>query len=251
MANKVICKYCSAKIEESEPQCPYCGSVNEKGAEAEYLNRLENVREELEGLEEVPKEEIRKEIHRQKSFLKKVFLIILIVAAVFAVCALLSDFPYQTDNKAGFLWKQENVPVMDELYRQGSYEEALKIYREGQENSNVSLYNWEHSDFFDVYETILYIQGTLEYEAEGYELTEAQCMSLFFDEWNVIESVMQVLEEEEKAKLREYTDAVLQDFDERWNLSEEDYERFYNELEENGFISFSSCAEYIDKWYKE
>lgn len=250
MAKKIICKYCAAEFDEMLPKCPYCESTNYKGAEAEYFEKLEDVRDNMEDLEDVPEEEAKKEFRKQGNFLKKVFIIIAIVVVVLVGLMIWSDSRYEIDEKAGFLWKQENVPIMNDLYEQGKYDEALVIYNEGNENPNVSLYDWEHDDFFDAYENVLYIQDTLEYEASGNELSQVKCTGLFYDEWKVIGLEISGMDEEEHGILREYTDAILKDFDERWDISEEDYQKLYNELEENGFVSYSTCEEYIYKWYE-
>lgn len=62
MAKKIICKYCGAKFDEIKSKCPYCGSTNYKGAEAEYFDKLEDVREDMEDLENVPVQETKKEL---------------------------------------------------------------------------------------------------------------------------------------------------------------------------------------------
>ena len=40
---KIICSSCGAEFEDTLPKCPYCGSLNYKGAEAEYLGKLESM----------------------------------------------------------------------------------------------------------------------------------------------------------------------------------------------------------------
>jgi len=77
-----ICESCAGKYDDMLPECPYCGSINYKGAEAEYFNQLEEVREELEDLKEVPVEETKQEFRKQGQFLGKVFLVTVIVLAL-------------------------------------------------------------------------------------------------------------------------------------------------------------------------
>lgn len=251
MANKIICRYCAAEFDEMLPKCPYCDSTNYKGAEAEYFEKLEDVRDNMEDLEDVPEEEAKKEIRKQGNFLKKVFIVIGVIVVLLVALMIWLDSRYERDEKAGFLWVQANVPVMNDLYEQGKYDEAMAIYIEGYQNPDVSLYDWEHDDFFQAYDNILYVQDILEEEANGHELSKVECTGLFYDEWKVIGLVNSGMDEEEWGILSEYTNAILKDFHERWNISEEDYEKLYNELEENSFVSYSSCEKYIDKWYEE
>ena len=48
---KIICSSCGAEFEDTLPKCPYCGSLNYKGAEAEYLGKLESMRQDMQQLE--------------------------------------------------------------------------------------------------------------------------------------------------------------------------------------------------------
>ena len=43
MSKQVICSSCGAKFRQSLPKCPYCDTLNYKGAEAEYMGRLQSI----------------------------------------------------------------------------------------------------------------------------------------------------------------------------------------------------------------
>ncbi|MBR5361192.1 MAG: zinc-ribbon domain-containing protein, partial [Lachnospiraceae bacterium] len=54
MDSKIIkCSNCGAEIKESDTKCPYCGYINEEGAEKEYMEKLYDIRS---SLDEVDKE---------------------------------------------------------------------------------------------------------------------------------------------------------------------------------------------------
>ena len=61
MKKLIHCKSCGAEFEENLAKCPYCGTLNYKGAEQEYLNKLKNIQEDMEDLQEVPEDEVKKE----------------------------------------------------------------------------------------------------------------------------------------------------------------------------------------------
>lgn len=48
MTKQVICNSCRAQFDNDEPKCPYYGTMNYDGAEKEYLEKLEDVREDME-----------------------------------------------------------------------------------------------------------------------------------------------------------------------------------------------------------
>lgn len=250
MANKITCKYCGAEINEMVPECPYCGSTNYIGAEAEYFEKLEDVREDMEELEEVPEEEIKKEFRKQGKFLKIVFLIIGVIVLVFAGLLFLVDHSYERDEKKDFLWKQENYPIMDEMYEQGKYDELVEFYvQAGAEDSPV--WSWEHSDFCSAYVDAYYLQQLIEKETSGKELDKYDYVSILYHEMWLIGIPLADFDENERELLAGYVEWAQDDFDQRWNMTEEEKAFFYDRLEENrGWVEYEYCEDYIEKWYE-
>ena len=65
MGKIVVCGSCSASFEEDLGKCPYCGSTNIKGAEREYMGKLEDVRKDMGELNNVPLEELQAAVKKQ------------------------------------------------------------------------------------------------------------------------------------------------------------------------------------------
>lgn len=57
MEKTIVCAFCGAGYEEEAIKCPYCGSTNIRGAEKDYMNKLENVRETMENLDVSPEKQ--------------------------------------------------------------------------------------------------------------------------------------------------------------------------------------------------
>ena len=72
---KIICSSCGAEFEDTLPKCPYCGSLNYKGAEAEYLGKLESMRQDMQQLEQVPEKELKKKLKKKQKFVIKLLII--------------------------------------------------------------------------------------------------------------------------------------------------------------------------------
>lgn len=248
MAEKT-CESCAGKYDDMLPECPYCGSINYKGAEAEYLEQLEDVREDMENLKEVPAEEIKKEFGKQGRFLSKVFVITAIVLLVLIALYLLRqvDWDPGRDKKADYLWKQENYPIMDQLYENGDYEALREYFTE--ENKNPTG-EWSHSDFFSLYADITELLEMYSWEKEGEELEPFDYALILDQEWTVLHSYEKKrLDEQEQEKLSEYIQVVQENFDTRWRMSEADYEEISRQVEENnGWISLKICETYVEKW---
>lgn len=82
---KIICSSCGAEFEDTLPKCPYCGSLNYKGAEAEYLGKLESMRQDMQQLEQVPEKELKKKLKKKQKFVIKLLIILAALAAILAV----------------------------------------------------------------------------------------------------------------------------------------------------------------------
>ena len=82
---KIICSSCGAEFEDTLPKCPYCGSLNYKGAEAEYLGKLEDVRRDMQQLEQVPEKELKKKLKKKQKFVIKLLILLAALAAILAV----------------------------------------------------------------------------------------------------------------------------------------------------------------------
>ena len=82
---KIICSSCGAEFEDTLPKCPYCGSLNYKGAEAEYLGKLESMRQDMQQLEQVPEKELKKKLKKKQKFVIKLLILLAALAAILAV----------------------------------------------------------------------------------------------------------------------------------------------------------------------
>lgn len=96
MEKIVICGSCGAEFDKNIVKCPYCGSTNIKGAEREYMEKLEDVREDMGELESVPLEELQDTVKRQGRFLKKVIITILAIVAAAVLIAVVVNLMKHT-----------------------------------------------------------------------------------------------------------------------------------------------------------
>ena len=56
----MYCSNCGAEISEKDAYCPYCGVMNARAAEREYMEKLEDIREDTERLGEESGKESRR-----------------------------------------------------------------------------------------------------------------------------------------------------------------------------------------------
>jgi hypothetical protein len=105
---KIICSSCGAEFEDTLPKCPYCGSLNYKGAEAEYLGKLESMRQDMQQLEQVPEKELKKKLKKKQKFVIKLLIILAALAAILAVIVFRAQYIEPRDARADYLWEKEN-----------------------------------------------------------------------------------------------------------------------------------------------
>lgn len=249
MANKIICRFCGAEFDEMLPRCPYCDSTNYKGAEAEYLNKLEDVREDMDDLRQVPVEETKKSFLKNGKFVIIVFAVVAVLLIALGIFTYWMEHQYERDEKADYLWKQENYPKLDQLYEEAKYDELMMLFS-SEEYENAPVWDWEHYLFCETYSTAVYLKDHLEREAAGKELSELDLGLVLSYEWDLMGLSYSDLTEEEQAYFADYVKMAEEDFNSRWNMSEEDYNFFYQQLEDYGWVSYIDCRDYVEKWYK-
>lgn len=162
----MICKNCGAHFDDHLPKCPYCGQFSYVGAEEEYMDRLKDMREDLDELQETVPEMYTDELKKQAKHTQKIILIIFGILAVIALLffggSLLMDSLFQYDAKEELLFTKEAFPVADEYYAAEDYEGLLEFYQTSmEENSNASFYNWKHYPFLICYENYTIFQHSV------------------------------------------------------------------------------------------
>lgn len=154
----VYCTNCGAHFYIYEPKCPYCGTTNELGDEAKFLEHLESIIDNMEDVENIPKEAMEKEAKKTWRKAGKVFLILAVLVVIALAIVLLAT---KTTNKVSndktreqVLWQYENYPILDKLYEEKDYDGIIEFENElysNPETEEFSIYNWEHIEFIASY----------------------------------------------------------------------------------------------------
>ena len=79
----ITCRECGAPIEELAERCPYCGAINEFGAEHKYMQDMYNLKDDLKEVGNIPSEEIKAEVKSNVHFTGKAVAVLLAAFAVF------------------------------------------------------------------------------------------------------------------------------------------------------------------------
>lgn len=245
---KIICSSCGAEFEDTLPKCPYCGSLNYKGAEAEYLGKLEGVRRDMQQLEQVPEKELKKKLKKKQKFVIKLLILLAALAAILAIIVFRARYIEPRDARADYLWEKENFPVLDRLYREQDFEGLTDFYEQAVIEDRV-IDRWEHSGIFTRLMSCRNAREYLTLEQSGETLRDYQEIQLLDDYW-----ILRGLEysggmsEEDKEYIRPYVEATLNSLADRYTFTAEEEKKFEDSLRNNyGYPRYEDCEEYIKK----
>lgn len=250
----MICKNCGAHFDDNLPKCPYCGALNYTGARKEYMDQLEDMKEDLEDLQETVPEIYTSELKGQARQVRKITLIILGIFALLALLfwggSFLSDSLYKNDAKAELLFTKDAFPVADEYYAAGDYEGLLKFYQTSMENDeNANFYNWEHYPFlicYENYECFRYaasLMGTEDF-SDFYmtELFDCYVSNRFYQKGYPMDETDQQL----IASYEEEMEAVIDGL----GLTKEEQKEFNDLLNATNYPSWDELKSFSKKIYK-
>ena len=140
---KIICKNCGGQFDSSLSKCPYCGTMNKKGAYADFRKKISGMIESMLGM----KDEAQKSVSRMivSSVLRGLILVLICMALGFTAgyfqnVNYYNDKEYDQKTYDNIVWEDENLEKLEEAYRNEDYDTIKKLYYE---NSSV-IYNWEH-----------------------------------------------------------------------------------------------------------
>lgn len=243
------CKSCAAHFDEMLPACPYCGTASIKGAQAQYMDKLEDIRSDVEELEAMPADVAKKEVWKP---------IVIVFVSVFACVALLwiwfkidtrpDNEPAERDSKANYTWLQENTPMLDELFEQEEYEQLLEYYEKAVAGGK-PIQQWEHYQFCIYLKNYFDVKEILDREAEGEKLSEYDYRSLLYlyyeSPW-IVESG--ITSQEERDKLQPYIQMLEEDFETRWHFTQEELNMIEQKKVSDGYLSMEALESVVEAW---
>ena len=158
----VTCESCGASFNEDEPKCPYCGTLNPVGAEKEYGEKLEGIREHLDKVDDFAKGSYLSLI--KEGF--KVFAVVFLISAVVFLVSYSSIIKKKYEKYASrreevdkkielMIHYKDNVAVINDLYEKKDYEAIVNFLESLDHNDEIELHKWEHYHFCEAYAHIV------------------------------------------------------------------------------------------------
>ena len=250
-AKKIVCSYCGAEFDDTLPKCPYCGSLNYKGAEAEYLGKLEGMRQDMQQLEQVPLQELRERLKARRRFVLKIFSILAVLAVLVIVAIYALNYTKPRDKQADYLWEKENFPVMDQMYAEQDFTGLVELYLQALEDDKPVM-DWEHYEILSILIECDNAEQYLATEDAGKSLQEYEEVSLLFSYWRMKgmdDSI--ILPEKDREYVRPYVESILARLEGRYTFTPEEEKTFEDYLEEHyGYPDYDYCKEYIAEHFE-
>ncbi len=239
----VCCPSCGAEFSSGLTNCPYCGTMNLPAAEQAYMGKLEDMRSDLDSLGSRTSREIR---HQSFSVWKK-FLLLLLLISVAGLALFFVHVKQERKEtelqKQELLWQRDHFPIMEECFNSGDYDRLLQLYTEAYLEGH-HMYQFRHSRFCDDLETIREAEQALEActgssgSVTWLFMTELELFPLEEDRF---------VTDEERTILLDHRAALMEDFNHRFQLSEEDLSPLLADLKKDGFLRYDDCEKFLQE----
>ena len=251
----MYCGNCGGEITDKDAYCPYCGVMNVRAAETEYMEKLEDIRENTEKLGDEGGRHTKKEVRRVGRLAVIIFAIVaVLVLGLFVFSWAMDHFFYGNgrDARDEAAFKEKYFPKLEELYASGDMDATCDYLNEiGGEDGAEVLQMWPHYKYISYYMDYKIVHAIL-----GTEL-DNDFWNLKYDEvlYAGIELIYQAgyfgqknMSAEETEKVKEYASEAEDIFSEYFSLDKSELDEIYrNCTDEDGYVYYTKIQEWAKK----
>ena len=251
----MYCGNCGGEITDKDAYCPYCGVMNVRAAETEYMEKLEDIRENTEKLGDEGGRHTKKEVRRVGRLAVIIFAIVaVLVLGLFVFSWAMDHFFYGNgrDARDEAAFKEKYFPKLEELYASGDMDATCDYLNEiGGEDGAEVLQMWPHYKYISYYmdyKIVHAIPGTeldndfwnLKYDEVLYAGIELIYQAGYFGHKN--------MSAEETEKVKEYASEAEDIFSEYFSLDKSELDEIYrNCTDEDGYVYYTKIQEWAKK----
>lgn len=251
----MYCGNCGGEITDKDAYCPYCGVMNVRAAETEYMEKLEDIRENTEKLGDEGGRHTKKEVRRVGRLAVIIFAIVaVLVLGLFVFSWAMDHFFYGNgrDARDEAAFKEKYFPKLEELYASGDMDATCDYLNEiGGEDGAEVLQMWPHYKYISYYmdyKIVHAIPGTeldndfwnLKYGEVLYAGIELIYQAGYFGQKN--------MSAEETEKVKGYASEAEDLFSEYFSLDKSELDEIYrNCTDEDGYVYYTKIQEWAKK----
>ena len=262
----ITCRECGAPIEELAERCPYCGAINELGAEHKYMQDMYSLKDDLKDVGNIPSEEIKAEVKSNVHFTGKavavLLALVLILAAVFLFLRYSGDIIYSVYNKMTdtrmadtreqMQWERENFPKLDAWYEEGDYDSILTFFNEidaATGGISYSYTNWEHWNiipFYDAYQECMelkkYIQQGEETYLYEYQAALYDALTMNYDkEW------FHQVDDKDESLVDGWIEETMRFVKDTYQMGDSEIKDLEHQAEKDHFLDYKVIYKYVEE----
>lgn len=239
----VTCSACGATYPITNRYCPFCGSVNELGDELEFQNKLEDIREDLEDLEDASEEAIKDEAQSSIRMVGKFVINAAVLVGIIAIITIILTFYRKRINEKRetkeLFWSQNEYEKLDELYEKDDMEALRDYYYDFytyEYDANHSIAGWDHGLIVTAFMDYSDILRTLELVEKYPENAEDQKAELFAETAKLLETDYEAsdynnkLNDKDRDKIAAYKKKAEEILKEYYHLTPDDLKDMYEDL---------------------
>lgn len=251
----MYCGNCGGEITDKDAYCPYCGVMNVRAAETEYMEKLEDIRENTEKLGDEGGRHTKKEVRRVGRLAVIIFAIVaVLVLGLFVFSWAMDHFFYGNgrDARDEAAFKEKYFPKLEELYASGDMDATCDYLNEiGGEDGAEVLQMWPHYKYISYYmdyKIVHAIPGTeldndfwnLKYDEVLYAGIELIYQAGYFGQKN--------MSAEETEKVKKYASEAEDIFSEYFSLDKSELDEIYRDCtDEEGYVYYTKIQEWAKK----
>lgn len=251
----MYCSSCGAPLRGDEEKCPYCGSYIPPNAERAYMEHLEDIRDDTEGLKDIAQNAYKKELKQHGRIILKAALIIALIA--FFLTVISTVFLHVAKHKensrirAEIKFREEFFPKLNELHETGDYDlvcdfmNSLDVL-----DGSSALWSWEHMAFYDYYiyyqELCSFEQSYKENDVDEFLLSNAFFDAIYLYHTNRRNSYELDLTEEDYLLVTSYREEAIVILEQVFHLSGEELEKVYQSCLQYDYPSYDLCNAYLE-----
>ena len=232
------CKNCGAVFDAKRSYCPYCGTMNKRGAYAEFRGKVSSVIDSTIGMKE--------DVHRSiswiilSSLLRSLIFIAVIIGIAFAFSRTAqvnyyNDPEYDQQAYEEIVWMDENLDKLNEAYESGDYKTIEKLYYE----QSQAVRSWSRYPSYTLKSTFEKLNA--EDRLEVYQLQQMMHF-IFHPEYYTGYNGMTRVDENEYAAMREALISKLESRGYSLARLEEIYARCSDSY---GYVDSSLLKDYV------
>ena len=236
--SKVRCKNCGTIFDAGLSYCPCCGTMNKRGAYAEFRKKISSVIDSMLGLKENVQQSVSRII--LSSLLRSLILIAAVIGLAFAFSrtaqvSYYNDPKYDQQAYEEIAWMNENLDKLNEAYESGDYKTIEKLYYE----QSQAVRSWSRYPSY----TLKYAFEKLNAEdrLDAYQLQQ-MIHFIFQPEYYTGNNGMTRVDENEYAVMREALISKLESRGYSFARLEEIYARC---SDSNGYVDSSLLKDYV------